>query len=291
VAPSAVPLEGVPSSAFNTPRALTEPEIEKIIAGFATSAGLAKKAGFTGVQIHCAHGYLLSQFLSPRHNLREDRWGGSLENRMRLLVEVYRAIRNRVGEFPVGLKLNSADFRNGGFDAEDSMRVAAIMEGEGIDLIEISGGTYEDPSMTGHGVKPGRSDREAYFLEYADTLRRRLRVPLVVTGGFRSGRAMEAALEAGATDMIGLARPLAVEPDLPRRLFEDREHSAVLKRPSTGFAALDRMAMLDITWYEFQLYRMGRGREPDPGQSAWSAVMQTFWRMGAHAFRQRRARG
>ena len=291
VAPSAVPLEVDIKSVFNRPRALTGPEIDDIITRFATSAGLAQSAGFSGVQIHCAHGYLLSQFLSSWHNRREDQWGGRIDNRMRMLVEVYRAIRKTVGpDFPIGLKLNSQDFKSGGFSAEESRHVALKMQDEGIDLLEISGGSYENPVMTGEGLGAGLNAREAYFIEYADTIRRELKTPLVVTGGFRSGRAMNAALASGVTDMIGMARPLAVEPDLPTRLFSDPDHVCDCQRPSTGIAMLDYAAMLDITWYESQLHRIGQGKKVKPDLSAWRSVLQTFWRTGAHAFRPRRAR-
>lgn len=288
VAPSAVPLGGILKSAFNTPRELTEPEIYGIIDKFATSAGLAKEAGFTGVQIHCAHGYLLSQFLSPLHNRREDNWGGDIENRMRMLIEVYRAIRNTVGDdFSVGLKMNSSDFKFGGFSVEESVQVALRMKEEGIDLIEVSGGTYESPNMTGYGSKA--DEKEAYFIEYAESVKKDRTFPLVLTGGFRSGTAMNTALSSGVTDMIGLARPLAVETDFPNRLIESAESKCSLIQPTTGIAFLDRMSMLDITWYEFQLYRIGKGKKVNPNQNAWSAVMQTFWRMGGYAFKQRRA--
>lgn len=291
VAPSAVPLEMGMDSVFNMPRELTEAEILEIIAKFATSAGLAQKAGFSGVQIHCAHGYLLSQFLSPWHNRREDDWGGSLENRMRMLVEVYRAMRKEVGDaFPIGLKINSSDYKDGGFTFDDSRLVAVTMQNEGLDLIEISGGTYENPSMTGLGMGSGKDGKEAYFVEFAKTISSELTMPLVVTGGFRSGSAMNAALESGATDMIGLARPLAVYPDLPNKLMEDNDHETTLKRPSTGIRMVDRMAMLDITWYEYQLYRIGRGKKINLNQNSWSVVAQMFWRMGSHAFSRRRAR-
>ncbi len=291
VAPSAVPLEVDIKSVFNLPRALTESEIYEIIAKFASSAGLAQRAGFHGVQIHCAHGYLLNQFLSPWHNRREDQWGGSLDNRMRILVEVYRAIRKTVGiGFPIGLKLNSQDFKTGGFSAEESQYVALSMQNEGIDLLEISGGSYENPTMTGAGAHARLNDREAYFLEYADTIRPQLKIPLVVTGGFRSARAMQAALSSGVTDMIGMARPLAVEPDLPNKLLGHDDYATVCERPTTGFPMLDYAAMLDITWYESQLHRIGRGKKTDPRLSPWRSVFQNFWRTGAHAFRPRRAR-
>ena len=291
VAPSAVPLETKIKSIFNTPRALTENEIIDIIEKFALSADLAKQTGFTGIQIHCAHGYLLNQFLSPWHNRRQDDWGGSLENRMRMLVEVYRAIRQKVGDkFPIGLKLNSADFRSGGFTIEESQQVALRMQDEGIDLLEISGGTYENPTMTGDGASALSNGREAYFIEYADMIRKELTVPIVVTGGFRSGKAMREALISGGTDMIGLARPLAVEPDLPQKILADPDHVSTFRRPSTCLSILDYAAMLDLTWYEQQLYRIGKGKKADPKLGAWRTVFQTFWRTGATAFRQRRAR-
>ena len=150
VAPSAISLSRGLEKSFNTPRSLTDNEIHEIINKFVTSAKLAKQAGFTGVQIHGAHGYLVSQFLSSRHNQRDDKWGGSLENRLRFVLEVYRAIRKEVGDtFPVGIKLNSADFMKGGFTEEESMQVVQALSENGIDLIEISGGTYESPSMMG----------------------------------------------------------------------------------------------------------------------------------------------
>lgn len=290
VAPSAVPLEAGLEAMFNQPRALAEDEIKAIIQKFAHSAKLAKETGFNGVQIHGAHGYLVSQFLSPRHNKREDAWGGSLENRMRFVSEVYGAIRAEVGDdFPIGIKLNSADYMKGGFTHEDSMEVVKHLSALGIDLIEVSGGTYESPSMVGHKVKASTQKREAYFLNYAEDIRALVSTPLVVTGGFRSGQAMQQALESGATDLIGLARPLAVQADLPNRILEDVSYRIDMKSPSTGIKAVDKMTMLDITWYEFQLARMAEGKATKPNQSAWGAVVQTLGAVGWHAFKQRRA--
>ena len=139
VAPSAIPLSGGVAVAFNPPRALTEEEILDLIKRFGNTARIAK-AGFTGVQIHSAHGYLVNQFLSPHHNQREDQWGGNAENRMRFLMEVYHEMRRQVGDdFPIGIKLNSADFQRGGFTEEESMQVLKTIDEAGIDLIEISG--------------------------------------------------------------------------------------------------------------------------------------------------------
>lgn len=290
VAPSAIPLRNGLESGFACPRALEESEIEEIIQRFASAARLAKESGFDGVQIHGAHGYLVSQFLSPHHNQRDDKWGGSLDNRMRFVESVYAAIRNEVGaEFPVGIKLNSADYSKGGFSHEEAMQVIAHLASLGIDLIEVSGGTYESPSMIGHNVAESTIKREAYFLEFAESIRDKVSVPLVVTGGFRSSNAMEQALENNACDMIGLARPLAVLPEAPNTLLADSDYTMKLKRPTTGVKAVDKMTMLDITWYEFQLARMGDGKAPKPNMSSWSAVTQILGSIGAQAFKKRRA--
>ncbi|SLM30751.1 NADH oxidase [Desulfamplus magnetovallimortis] len=289
VAPSAVPLGKGFDKTFNTPRELTEQEIFSIIQKFAISAGLAKRVGFSGVQIHGAHGYLISQFLSPHHNRRTDGWGGSLENRMRFVLEVFRAIRKTVGEsYPVGIKLNSADFMKSGFTHEESMAVVKQLEKEGIDLVEISGGTYESPSMTGYKVKDSTRKREAYFLEYAEKVRKEIDVPFVVTGGFRSGAAMISALESGATDMIGIARPLAVMPDFPNRLMDNEIPAIHFDDPTTGFKAVDRMTLMSILWYEFQIERIAKGKAPDPALNAWRVVFQAFARMGIYGFSKRR---
>jgi len=290
VAPSAVPLGKGLEKAFNLPRELSEPEILALIEKFATSAGLARGAGFEGIQIHGAHGYLVSQFLSPRHNRRKDRWGGSLENRMRFVVAVFRKIRGVVGEdFPVGIKLNSADFMRSGFSPEDSMALAIRLQDEGIDLIEISGGTYESPAMTGYKINAATRKREAYFLDYAQRLSEAVAVPLVVTGGFRSGPAMRAALESGAAAMIGLARPLAMDPDFPNGVLGNPAHALQCPHPTTGIAVVDKMAMLAITWYEYQLARIAKGKRPDPDLNAWRVVARMFGSMGAHAFARRRS--
>ena len=291
VAPSAIPLTRGLEKGFNTPRALTETEILEIIGKFATSAKLAKDAGFTGVQIHGAHGYLVSQFLSPRHNQRDDQWGGSLENRMRFVLSVYHAIREQVGEhFPIGIKLNSADFMKGGFTEEDSMQVVRSLAEAGIDLIEISGGTYESPSMmSGKTAKQSTIQREAYFLDYMEKVRKLVDVPLVVTGGFRSAPAMNEALESGATDFIGLARTTAIDAEFPNKLLANANYSMPLANPTTGNKAMDRLGMLSITWYEQQMWRMAKGLDPKPKLNAWGVVFKTLASAGIYAFRKRRA--
>lgn len=295
VAPSAIALKRGLEKGFNKPRALTESEIWEIIQKFATSARLAKEVGFSGVQIHGAHGYLVSQFLSPNHNQRNDQWGGSLENRMRFVREVYQAIRKEVGaEYPIGIKLNSADFMKGGFSEEDSMAVIKQLSEDGIDLIEVSGGTYESPVMVGHRDKndqPKESTlkREAYFLEYAESVRQHTDKPLVVTGGFRSSKGMTAALQSGACDFVGLGRPFAVDPDLPNSAMNDEQYEINLRPLTTGVKAVDKMAMLDITWYEFQLARMADKKAPKPELSEWVTFAKTLAGAGIYAFRKRRA--
>ena len=209
---------------------------------------------------------------------------------MRFLQEVYRGIRAAVGDdYPVSVKLNSADFQKGGFDEADSMQVLQALQAESIDLIEISGGNYENPSMVGSDAKESTLKREAYFLEYAEKAQKVLNIPLVVTGGFRSAGAMNQALVSGATDMIGLARPLAVDPALSNKLLADSSYAIHLRKLSTGFPRLDAMTMLDITWYEHQLARLGSGKAARPGMSAWTSVLKTFGALGALAFQRRRA--
>lgn len=283
VAPSAVPVQ-LPG--FAAPRALTDAEIETLTRRFATSARVAQAAGFTGVQIHGAHGYLVSQFLSPRTNVRDDRWGGSLENRMRFLRESYRRIRETVGAtFPVSVKINSADFQRGGFDAADAEIVVETLAADGVDLIEISGGSYEQPAMM-LGAKESTREREAYFLAFAETIRRRITTPLMVTGGFRTRSAMIAALASGALDVVGLARPLAVEPDLPARLLDGRAERSLAAPRRLGMPTLD--GVTELSWHTLQLHRMGAGEAPDPGLSPLRAAAMALVLQGWGALRRKR---
>lgn len=272
VAPSAIKLK-VGNLAFREPHALTDFEIRGIIQKFARTAELCKQAGFDGVQIHGAHGYLVSQFLSPLSNVRHDDWGGSVENRMLFPIEIVRALRAAVGEkFPIGIKMNSADFQRGGFAEEDSIVVAKALEKEGIDLLEISGGSYESSVMTGKGISESTAAREAYFLPFAEKIRKAVKVPLMLTGGFRSTAAMNAAVESGAIDVVGIARPLAMEPALANRLLSDPNARTELRPVKTGIAAIDKMGMLEIGYYSLQLKRIGEGKSPDPELSPLLAI-------------------
>ena len=212
---------------------------------------------------------------------------------MRFVLEVYRGIREEVGkDFLVGIKLNSADFMKDGFSEDDSMQVVRALGEEGIDLIEISGGTYEAPAMVGHASAPQKDStkkREAYFLDYAESVRGSSDTPLVVTGGFRTATGMTDALQSGACDFVGVARPLAVDPDLPNKVISNPDYEINLRTLSTGVRAVDKMAMLDITWYEFQLKRMADKKHPNKKMSEWMVFAKTLTSAGVYSFRKRRA--
>ncbi len=227
VGPSAVAVK-LPGGLFAKPRALSEADIRDVIARFADTAKTLCEAGFDGVQVHAAHGYLISEFLNPLVNQREDDWGGALENRARLLLEIVRAVRKAVGPMKiVSVKLNSSDFQKGGFSFDDCLKVVALLDQEAVDLLEISGGNYEQPRMMGlEGTEPvfegevreSTRAREAYFMGYAEEVIKAAKTPVMVTGGFRTKAAMEEALDAGVA-MIGIGRPLCVDVDAPRELL------------------------------------------------------------------------
>ena len=258
---------------FKKPEPLSEEGIQEIIARFGNTARIAKKGGFSGVQIHSAHGYLLSQFLSPITNQRTDQWGGSIENRARLLLAVFAEIRKQVGpSFPIGVKLNSADFQRGGFTEEDSLQVIDMLSKAGIDLIEISGGTYENPAMVGKNVKTSTQQREAYFADFIVKARQRTKTPLLLTGGFRTKAVMQAALDNNELDFIGLARPFATIPDLTNKFKQGSLTSLPSEELTTGVSFLDRLAVLDVYWYADQMKRMAKGLSPDPKLSTMGTL-------------------
>ena len=268
VAPSAVSFSPMLATTFCTPRALTEDEILEIIQRFARSAQICEKAGFEGVQLHGAHGYLISQFLSPLTNKRQDQWGGSIENRMRFLLEIYQAVRAATSEsFIISVKLNSADFQRGGISEEDVIAVFKAMDTAGIDLIEISGGTYEAPAMAGAKEDKRKAStiaREAYFLDFAEKIRQQVSCHLMVTGGFRTAQGMNAALQSGACDFIGIARPFAVETDLADRLLVGQDVRYAVDKIKTGIPMVDKMAIMEIIWYAAQFKSIAQGKRPNP---------------------------
>lgn len=268
-APSSIMVKGAPGI-YAKPRELTTDQIEDIIARFVTSARLVTKAGFTGVQIHSAHGYLLSQFLSPLTNQRTDDWGGTPEKRRRILLEIVRAVRAELGSgVPVSVKLNSADFQKGGMTEDESLDVVLALAGENIDLLEISGGNYESTAFVGahltEGTKESTQRREAYFLDYAERVRSAVPdLPLMVTGGFRSKAAMEAAVSSGAVDVVGLGRPMIMEPELPAKILAGQEHAGEVHIRRWHIKHLEGMG--ELLWYSAQLRRLGKGFEPDPNR-------------------------
>lgn len=291
-APSAVKL-GLPGGQFGEPIAMTEADIEAVIAGFARCARVVRDAGFTGVELHAAHGYLLSQFLSPRSNQRNDRWGGSLENRARILLEAVQRVREAVGPaFPVGVKLNSADFQRGGFAFEESLEVAKWLQAASVDLIEISGGTYEQPKLLNlEGVEPVAEQsiaqstraREAYFVDFAQAMRAQLDIPLMVTGGLRRLDAMEEALSSGSADMIGIGRPMCVVPNAPSQLLagepELPRYENTLSLLPTWLKGLEAIKLVRTVgafatqyWYYEQIALLGETGQPDPGLSVFAAT-------------------
>lgn len=294
IAPSAVPFREDMQALFETPREATSAEIEDIVQRFGRSAAICKKAGFTGVQIHAAHGYLINQFLSPHHNTREDEWGGSPEKRRRFVLAVYAEIRRQVGpDFTVAIKINSADFQRGGFTEEESMATIQALAEAGIDLIEISGGTYEDPAMSGtleKEKKASTATREAYFLAFAEKVRALVQVPLMVTGGFRSVAGMNAALNSGALDLVGVARLLAIDPTAPAKLLQGQDSEHQVRPIKTGIPPIDRMGVMEIFWYTLQLNRIGRGGNPKPHESGLLAFLKSLLRSGWGTFRTQRMR-
>lgn len=294
LSPSAIPFREDMAAFFETPRAATSAEIEEIIQRFGTSAAIVKKAGFSGVQIHGAHGYLVSQFLSPHHNQRTDEWGGSPEKRRKFVLAVYAEIRRQVGpDFPVGIKLNSADFQKGGFTEEESMATIQALADAGIDLLEISGGTYESPVMSGVFNQPQKTStttREAYFLEFAQKVRSAVNVPLMVTGGFRSLAGMNAALESGALDVVGIARLMAIDPDAPAALLSGRDSHLRVLPISTGIKAVDRMGLMEVLWYTRQLKRIAQGHNPSPKESGLWAFLSSVVKSGWGTYRTKQLR-
>ncbi|WP_180121776.1 NADH:flavin oxidoreductase/NADH oxidase family protein [Acinetobacter sp. YH12086] len=268
VAPSAVPFSPMLATTFGTPRELREDEILDIIQRFARAAHICEKAGFEGVQLHGAHGYLISQFLSPLTNKRQDQWGGSNENRMRFLLEIYKAVRAATTDnFIISVKLNSADFQRGGISEADVIEVFKAIDAAGIDMIEISGGSYEAPAMAGVKEEKRKAStiaREAYFLDFADNIRKEVKCALMVTGGFRTVQGMNAALDSGACDFIGIARPFAVEVDLADRLLAGQDVRYGVDKIKTGIPMIDKMAIMEIIWYAAQFKSIGEGKQPNP---------------------------
>jgi 2,4-dienoyl-CoA reductase-like NADH-dependent reductase (Old Yellow Enzyme family) len=264
---------------FAKPKPMTEADIGHAIDQFAFAAKEVKDAGFTGLSLHAAHGYLISQFLSPLSNRRTDRWGGPLENRARFLLDVIVAVRRAVGpQFPIGIKLNASDFQKGGFTNAECVELVKLLNGVGLDLLELSGGSLEQPKVVGVTLKDEGEDgprastlaREAYFVAFAGAVRKVAAMPVMVTGGFRSVAGMVEALDSGDLDVVGLARPLIADPEAPRRLLAGE----IDKLPSPE-AALNPFHILP--WNTLQIERLGHGLDPDlslTGEAAMAALVE-----------------
>ena len=270
-APSAVPLAlGNLSKRFAIPQEMTDAVIAEVIARFVRTAQLAEQAGLSGVQIHAAHGYLLSQFLSPLTNQRTDQWGGSLENRARLLLEIVKAVRMVVAPtFVVAVKLNSADFQRGGFSVDDAKRVVQLLNHADVDVVELSGGSYEAPAMQGE-ARDGRTlAREAYFVEFAQEIGQVAQMPIMVTGGIRRHVVAEQVIQAGV-DLVGMATALAIVPDLPNQWRQGQDPAPALE-PITWknkvLASLANMAMV-----KFQLVKLSKNKPTHPQVSPARAL-------------------
>ncbi|MER7948723.1 NADH:flavin oxidoreductase/NADH oxidase family protein [Streptomyces sp. NPDC096079] len=262
------------SGRFGRPTAMTPQQIEDTVARFAVTARRAEEAGFDGVEVHAAHGYLLSQFLSPLVNTRTDRWGGPLENRARMLLDVVSAVRAAVSPtFAVAVKLNSADFQRGGFDADDARQVIALLEPLGVDLVELSGGSYESPAMTGRPADARTTAREAYFLHLAEDLVRTSPVPLMLTGGITRRATADEVLDSGVA-VVGMGTALAVTPDLPDRWRADREADRRMAPVTWSDKTLASAA--GMARVRHQMRRLARGAEPRPGTHPAIALVAEY---------------
>ena len=290
VAPSAVPLGNGLNKLFSTPRALTTSEVEELVQKFITSAKVAKEAGFSGVQIHAAHGYLVSQFLSPHDNRRTDKYGGSLENRMRFLKEIYLGMREELGkDFPIGIKINSTDFKEDGLTEEDSLETIVELANLGLDFVEISGGTYERPAMMG---ATSTSSNKVFFAEYSKKLKQKVDIPVIVTGGIRSINAMNTLLNDNTTDFIGIARPLTIDPNIPNKIKQGTYTIVETTRVSTGVKKLDKIfgSLLGIVYYQVLMQNIAKGKEPKATKNAWPSLIQAVYHQGLAVLFPQRAK-
>ncbi len=293
LAPSDIGLK-IPGKNFGTPTPMTEEDILDVIDRFVFTAKIARDTGFTGVQFHSAHGYLLSEFLSPDINNRTDAWGGSIENRTRIHLEVIKRCRQEVGEdYPISVKLNSADFQKGGFSPDESIKVAQMLENAGVDIIEISGGTYEQPKLIGveASINAKRSEkrkestiaREAYFLEYAQDIRKAVSIPLMVTGGFRTREGINDALQSNVCQIVGIGRPLCADPYCIKKMISGELETLPsfektlslgpsILSPSSPFTLIKVInAFASMAWFYQQIKNMAKGLMPNQEQKLFNA--------------------
>jgi 2,4-dienoyl-CoA reductase-like NADH-dependent reductase (Old Yellow Enzyme family) len=282
IAPSAR-RSGVPGYNLRKPRALSEAEIRNLIEQFARTAELAVLGGFDGVQIHAAHGYLLSQFLSPLSNRRDDEWGGDTHRRQRMLLSTVASVREKVGPgVPVSVKLNARDFIHGGLGSDEAFEVALALQEAGVDLLEISGGGYEEPAMTGFARGQERT-REGYFLDFAESVRAASDLRLMLTGGMRSPAFMESVVASGVVDVVGIGRPMTFVPDYPARILAGENVALPARPPQLGHRLID--GYVELAYHNAQLHRIAGGRTPQrhPGLNT---VIGSVGRLTKGAIRQ-----
>jgi 2,4-dienoyl-CoA reductase-like NADH-dependent reductase (Old Yellow Enzyme family) len=284
VSPSAVAVEGAMGFAFNPPRALTTDEVHDLVQRFITTAVIAKKAGFGGVEIHAAHMYLIGQFLSPLDNQRTDQYGGSLENRMRFLTEVYTGMRAALGtDFPIGLKISSSDFTEGGFSSEDSLAVIIRMAELGIDLVEITSGNYAHQWANG-------AQQESFLTQYLERVWTAVTVLITVTGGFTTARRMADAVAHDEVSMVGIARGFVAYPELPQLIRDGSVHEIDLPHLHTGIASIDKMGgVISSSYYEQQMRRVARGLRPHYTTNEWGPLLFALWQHGVASLIPKRA--
>jgi 2,4-dienoyl-CoA reductase-like NADH-dependent reductase (Old Yellow Enzyme family) len=301
VGPSSGPAVGM-AGLFARPRALTTAEIAELRRRFVTAARLVVDAGFAGVQVHAAHGYLLSSFLSPEINQRQDAYGVDLFGRARLLLEIVGDLREALpASAAIGVKLNSRDTTADDSAAVDALvDVAGWLDAAGADFLEVSGGSYESPALLGldrpadgNGGDNNGASGEAYFADAAGAVARAVDLPVLLTGGFRTRAAMDAALASGTADLIGVGRPLAVDPTLARRLLAGEVDE--LPRPAPRIGGPKQVQKLlggaaNSGWHRFQMERHGDGRSPLSRFPAALAVADYVVRDGAQALLARRRR-
>lgn len=270
---------------FDTARALRTDEVQAMVTRFADTAVAAQSCGFDGVEIHAAHGYLVAQFLSPLTNMRDDAYGGSLDNRARFLIEIVRAVRARVGaDFGVGVKLNSADFQRGGFDVDDARHVVQLLNDEAVDLVELSGGSYESAAMMGmaddarlSSPSPRTVAREMYFIDFAADIAATATMPIMVTGGVTKRETAEAALADGHIDVVGIARAFAFAPTFPNAWRDGDERAITIPKANFKNKVLAGLGTMAIA--KAQLHRMGRGQAPKSKVSPVMSIIKDRMRI------------
>ncbi|MBH0001304.1 NADH:flavin oxidoreductase/NADH oxidase family protein [Pseudoalteromonas sp. SWYJZ12] len=249
---------GKHSHLFGVPKAMTQTDIDDVITRFTQTALQAEKAGFNGVQIHAAHGYLLAQFLSPLTNKRDDKWGGSLQNRARLLLEITRSIKAACSPtLSVSVKLNSADFQRGGFEPSGAQVVVDLLNELNVDFVELSGGSYEAPAMQGKTGDERTLAREACFLEFAKAISQRSSIPIMTTGGISRLSIANNVIESGVP-LVGIATALAYQPNLPNKWQNEPLQLAVLPNVTWQDKTLAGLATMALV--KRQIRRLGQGK-------------------------------